>query len=235
MRWIQHIRQSRRLQRCRQAGHPDFVCDYLEQGANHPARNTPWEAVRFVVFDTETTGLTPSRDRLLSIGAVAVEQEAIVLNDSLELLVKNEAQLEEEAVAVHGIVPTELALGVEETEAIAAFLQYLRADVVVAHHLAFDAAMIEQAVRRLGVRKFHLHNLRLDTAQLAQKLEHPGHSPEHINHRNYTLDALTERYDIARADRHTAWGDAYITAILLLKLLRMARDQNHLGLGSLVR
>lgn len=234
MQWLTSWRQQRQRQRCRAAGHPDWVCEYLDAGLTGPPRRTPWADLRFVVFDTETTGLNAGQDRLLSIGAVAVQGGDIVLADSLELLVHNEAQHEEAAVAVHGIVPSELANGLAEPEALAAFLAYLRADVLVAHHIAFDAAMIEQGVRRLGVKGFRLHNPRLDTAHLAQKLEKPNQSAEYINHRDYTLDALTERYDIARADRHTAWGDAYITAILLLQLLRGMEDRRYLELGNLV-
>ncbi|GAB4419022.1 MAG: 3'-5' exonuclease [Bacteroidia bacterium] len=224
-----------RLQRqCRKGALPDFVCDYLGQRSTQPGADSRWEALRFVVLDTETTGLNPAQDRILSIGAVAVVQGELVLADSLELMLQNPHTADTEAIEVHGIMPSESQSGIAEIEAVAAFLRHLRADVLVAHHTAFDAAMIEQVVRRAGAQGFALYNHRLDTAHLAQKLEHPGKSAEYINHSQYSLDALCARYDIAMADRHTAWGDAYITGLLLMRFLRMFRSRNHLQLRSLL-
>ena len=50
--------------------------------------DAPVERVRFVVLDSETTGLDPQRDRLITIGAVAVQDREIVLEDSFEVLLK---------------------------------------------------------------------------------------------------------------------------------------------------
>ena len=52
--------------------------------------DTPIEQVRFVVLDSETTGLNPQRDRIVTIGAIAVLNHEILLEDSFEALLKVE-------------------------------------------------------------------------------------------------------------------------------------------------
>ncbi len=60
-------------------------------------------AVRFVVFDTETTGLDVRKDRILSIGALSVFDLKIDVGDSLELYIKQEV-FNADTVGIHGIL-----------------------------------------------------------------------------------------------------------------------------------
>ena len=57
--------------------------------------------MRFVVLDSETTGLNPRVDRLITIGAVAVQEGEIVLEDAFDALIKVEENTS--AVTVHGV------------------------------------------------------------------------------------------------------------------------------------
>jgi DNA polymerase III subunit epsilon len=66
---------------------------------------------RFVVFDTETTGLNPQKDYIISIGAVALYQNKIEIADSLEIFLKNDSTGNQESVAIHQILPQETQLG----------------------------------------------------------------------------------------------------------------------------
>jgi DNA polymerase III epsilon subunit-like protein len=95
--------------------------------------DTPIDQVRFVALDSETTGLNPQTDRIITIGAVAVQSGDIVLDDAFEVLlrvVRNTA-----AVTVHGITRDESQHGVDEPEAVGRFLGYLRDGVIVGHHI----------------------------------------------------------------------------------------------------
>ena len=58
---------------------------------------------RVVVIDTETSGLDPERDDLLSIGAVAVDASGILPDDSFEVVLRNRPAGDASNVAVHGI------------------------------------------------------------------------------------------------------------------------------------
>ena len=74
--------------------------------------DTSIEAVRFVVLDSETTGLNPRVDRLITIGAVAVQNSEIVVEDSFDALVKIDRNTE--AVTVHGVTRDQSRRGVDE-------------------------------------------------------------------------------------------------------------------------
>ena len=192
---------------------------------------TPVEQLRFVVFDTETTGLNPRKDRLLSIGAVTVLGGDIPLDQTFDREV-GQQQLRPstgEAIAVHGILPHHATMAQPEEEVIRDFLGFLGDAVLVAHHVKFDVMMIEQALKKYGGGP--LLNRRIDTVQLAQRAQRAGQGTT----RAYKLDALAKQYDIPLHDRHTAAGDAYITAVLLLKLLHRLRHRGVHTLRDLLR
>ena len=126
-------------------------------------------------------------------------------------------------------------MGIEESEAIHDFLTYLRESVVVAHHANFDIGILQQSFKRNIHPQTVLYNTAIDTAHIARKLEHPNKPSSHIDFTQYSLDALCDRYDISMEDRHTAWGDAMITAKLLLKLLHQVEEKGYDKLRWLVR
>src|SRR6185436_11876109 len=96
----------------------------------------PASEVRFVVLDSETTGLDARKDRLITIGAVAVRGDEIVLEDSFETLIK--VAYNTSSVTVHGITRDDARSGVEEPEALEHFLDYLADGVIVGHHIKHD-------------------------------------------------------------------------------------------------
>ncbi|MEM6766527.1 MAG: cyclic nucleotide-binding domain-containing protein [Bacteroidota bacterium] len=99
------------------------------------------------------------------------------------------------------------------------FLDFLGTAVMVAHHANFDVAMIRKMIRE-KVKGFYFYNPVVDTATMARKLLYPDIRPEYINPKSLTLDALVSHYRISTSDRHTAWGDALITAKLFLIMLK---------------
>ena len=66
---------------------------------------TPWDDIRFVALDSETTGLDPRRDRLITIGAVAVVGGDILLDDAFEIMMP--VRYNTSSVTVHGITRDE--------------------------------------------------------------------------------------------------------------------------------
>jgi DNA polymerase-3 subunit epsilon len=193
------------------------------------AAETPPSQVRFVVLDTETTGLDPRRDRLITIGAVAVRQGEIVLEDHFEVLLK--LDYNRSSVTVHGITRDEAAGGMEERQALALFLNYLKDGVIVGHHIGHDIEALNCACERhFNVR---LKNRSLDTMDLTLHLTDDGAFAGSRMCAGYSLDALCESFDIAPHDRHTAGGDAFLTAQVFLRLLSSARPAGRMTLDSL--
>src|SRR3954447_26077472 len=90
---------------------------YLTACENTWTDQTPPGHVRFVALDTETTGLDPRRDRLITIGAVAVCGGEIFLDDAFEVLLK--IAYNNSSVTVHGITRDEALGGMDEPEALA--------------------------------------------------------------------------------------------------------------------
>ena len=105
--------------------------------------DTAVDRVRFVVLDTETTGLNPRTDRIISIGAVAVQNGEILIEDSFEALLK--VTHNTSAVTVHGVTRDESLRGMEEPEAVELFLDYLKDGVIVGHHIGHDIATFDEA------------------------------------------------------------------------------------------
>ena len=178
---------------------------------------TPIEQLRFVVLDSETTGLDPHIDRMITIGAVAVRGDEIVLEDSFDALI---AVADTGAVEIHGITPDEARGGLEEAAVLTRFLDYLRDGVIVGHHIGHDIGMLDVACERHW--GFRTMNRSLDTMDLTLHLERDGAFAARPPIRQFTLDALCSMFDVIPHDRHTASGDAFLTAQVFLRLLRLA-------------
>lgn len=170
--------------------------------------------IRFTVFDTETTGFDYEEDRILSIGAVRIEDESIEVSDNFEVFVAQK-KFNPETVQIHGIIQKEKFEKISELEAIKKFLSYIQNSVLVAHHAGFDIKMINKALQRNSLPK--LKNKVLDTSILYKKTRIATNLID--RDRVYSLDEIAEAYNIDLTDRHTASGDAFITAIVFLKLL----------------
>ncbi len=186
-------------------------------------------SVRFVVLDTETMGLNPKRDPIITIGAVAVQDRQIVLEDSLELLLR--IPYNGASVTVHGITRDQASSGLTEAEAMEEFLVYLADGVIVGHHIGHDVIALNEACRRHF--DLELRNPVIDTMDLALKLVDDGWSPPGgLN--GFSLDELCRTLSVAPHDRHTAGGDAFLTAQIFLRLLRVAAAQGRVTLADIL-
>lgn len=182
--------------------------------------------LRFVVLDTETTGLSVAEDRILSIGAIGIRQQRICMDDVLESFVEQH-KFSRETVEIHGIRKSTHNKQSEEA-ALFDFLAYANNAVLVGHHVGFDVAMLNQALKRRKLPK--LKNTVLDTGNLHLKtlVDVP-------QKRHFSLDELSQTYRIPLHDRHNACGDAYITAQLFIKILKKLQKNNTLTLSYLKR
>ena len=165
--------------------------------------------LRFVVFDCETTGFDYKTDRILSIGAVAIQNSQIIVGDFMEVFLHQDI-FNPESVTLHGILREGKEEKVVEAEAIIRFLDFIKDATLIGHQVDFDIEMINQALDRLDLGK--LQNQAMDTDVMYQKLKSLPQEQQS------SLDELCDIYKIKKSDRHTASGDAFITALLFLKL-----------------
>jgi DNA polymerase-3 subunit epsilon len=208
---------------------PAFLTRYRQAFERTWDDEAPLDEVRFVVLDSETTGLNPRTDRLITIGAVAIRGGEIRLDDAFDALVRVSENTS--AVTVHGVTRDESRAGLEEPEALARFLAYVGDGVIVGHHIGHDIATFDAACERhWGAR---LLNRSMDTMDLTLHLEKDGAFAGRPAIRRFTLDALCEMFGVIPHDRHTASGDAFITAQVLLRLLKLAARHGRTTLAAI--
>jgi DNA polymerase-3 subunit epsilon len=210
---------------------PDYYRRYYDRTLQKVPLRTSLDELRIIVLDTETTGFDYTQDRILSIGAVELRGLSILTQKQLNCFVHQPAALHNrEAIAVHGILPSSHPDSYTEEEAMQRLLAYLDRDLIVAHHANFDRQMIDATLDRLGAGP--LRNPIVDTVNLAKRVMPPTH---YVPEERYSLDQLAEQYRIELQDRHTALGDAYITALLFLKLVTKLKGKGQFTLGDLLR
>jgi DNA polymerase-3 subunit epsilon len=141
-----------------------------------------------------------------------------VLGDSFEALLRVERNTA--AVTVHGITRDETRGGVDEPDALRRFLDYLQDGVIVGHHIDHDISTLNAGYQRHW--GFDLRNRSLDTMDLTLHLERSGAFADRQRIREFTLDSLCELFGVIPHDRHTAGGDAFITAQVFLRLFRLS-------------
>ena len=192
--------------------------------------NITIEETRFVVLDTETTGFDYENDRILCIGALVLQNGVIAVQDSFEVYIEQD-HYDKSTAQIHGILKDFILKRPSESEALQQFLAFLGDSIIIAHHTTFDTTMINKALERNKLPQ--LINHRLDTAILYKKTLIVSHLFERKDH--YTLDDLADKFDISKKDRHTALGDAYITAIAFLKIVKKLKEKKETNLNSLFK
>jgi len=207
--------------------YPDFYLEYLETFKQKP--KSVIEQTRFVAFDTETTGFDKKEDRVLSIGAVSFKGKSIPVSASFELYIHQDI-FKSETVKIHGIRKNSGYKKVSELEAIEAFLAYIKNSVLIAHHAGFDKNMMNEMMLRNGLGK--LKNKFIDTGALYKKSKHKIYQDTLQKH--YSLDDLCKALNVPKVDRHTASGDALITAMVFLKILSRLDKSKRLKWGYLL-
>jgi DNA polymerase III subunit epsilon len=181
----------------------------------------PLAELSYTVFDCETTGLEPSAgDEIIQIGATRVLGGRLLRQESFEQLVDPQRRIPPAGIPIHGIRP-EMVVGQPTiAQVLPAFHAYARDTVLVAHNAAFDLRFLQLAEARSGV---VFDQPVLDTLLLSA-LVHP-------NQDSHRLEAIAERFGIPVVGRHTALGDALVTAEVLVRLLPLlaAMDIHTLG------
>lgn len=207
---------------------PEFWKTYAGLFKERPSTN--FQELVFVVLDTETTGFSFQEDRMLSIGAVKVKSNTISVQEVFDIYLEQE-KFNKESVPVHGLLQHGKRDCILEIKALEKFLAYVGNAIIVAHHAGFDMGMLNAALVRNGLPK--LKNNVLDTGVLYRKTLIKSYLVQPKP--KYTLDELAEKYSISKKDRHTALGDAYITAVLFLKMIARLREKKKFSLKTLMK
>ena len=191
-----------------------------------PVQNTDIDEVQFIVLDCETTGLEKTAE-LVTIGAVSCTTSSINIQKILDL------RFYSEEIGTSSQIHGELEMHdqeVSEEDQMAELLNFINSNIIVGHNIGFDLGMIK---RRLELHQVQLRNRSLDTAKLAIRLD-PVRFERSIGGGQLTLDSLLNEYGIEVTNRHTAVGDAFLTAQLLQCLLNRLKSRGIAKLGDLL-
>ena len=190
-----------------------------------PAASLGWQDRRlgdlsFTVFDTETTGFEPaSGDEIVSLGAVRVVNGRLLRQETFERLVDPRRSVPARSTAVHGIT-NDMVRGQPTMDVVLPlFARFAEDTVLVGHNVGFDMSFLRAKEAQTGIR---LSQPVLDTLLLDAAL--------HPDHEHHGLEAIATRFGIGVVGRHTALGDALVTAEVFLRLLTLLHQR---GIGTL--
>ncbi len=167
--------------------------------------------MRYIVLDTETTGLDPDDGhKIIEIGCVEILDRNITEN-TFHKYINPEREIDIEASKVHGLTLNNLKDKPIFSEIYDDFLEYVNQSPIIIHNAPFDVGFLKKEHSFLKDKKSFLDNEIIDSLKLARK-KSPG--------KKNTLDALCERYSVDSSDRtlHGALLDARLLAHVYLKM-----------------
>ena len=182
--------------------------------AGEAATETPIEAAELVVFDLETTGLSPARDRMCEIGAVRVRGLEIV--EQFEMLVNPGVSLPTQIASLTGIREADLRRAPRPELAVRRFLAFAGDVPLAAHNARFDVGFLEHEVERLTGKRVAAPVV--DTVWLARRLLHRRSE-------RFSLAWLSHFFGTTWEPCHRALPDALATAEILVSLLGLAQER----------
>lgn len=199
--------------------------DLLSKARNDRVADSRLEDLTYVVFDTETTGLSPVSDEIVQLAAVRIVNGRRVEGETLDLLVNPGRSIPPGSTDVHGITDAMVAEAPAIGEAGRRFHRFAAGAVLVAHNAPFDMEFLRRHEGAIGA---SFDNPILDTVLLSAVVF--GQQEAH------SLDALAARLGITIPEevRHTALGDTVATAEALLRLLPMLRARGLASFGAVL-
>lgn len=174
----------------------------------------------YIVFDTETTGTAPARDRIIEIAALKVRGGAVV--ERFVSLVNPECLVPRFITDLTGLSTAHLIGAPTAAEVMPAFEAFCGEALLVGHNVAFDVGMVNAERARLGLAP--IPNPTVCTLRLARRAL-PGKDSK-------ALQVLAARFSIPRSAAHRAEADAE-TTLALLGHLRTLLGEADASLGAL--
>ncbi|PHR70824.1 MAG: DNA polymerase III subunit epsilon [Arcobacter sp.] len=167
----------------------------------------------YVSLDCETTGLNPNKDEILSIGAVIVKGNKILMRNTFNIFVKPSSKIAEESIKIHQIRPIDLVNAVDSKVAIAQLLDFIGSRTIIGYYIKFDMTIISKYTKKyIGVK---LPNKSIEVSSLYYKSRKKTSPYDFID---LKFDTIMKELQIPELGKHDALNDAIMTAMIFLKL-----------------
>lgn len=165
---------------------------------------------RFVVYDTETTGVNVRRDEIIEIAAATYEGQQVVGEPFHQFIRPKIGYIPRAATSVHGIQYKDVADAPTIVQVLPDFLEYIGKDTLVGHNISrFDNRFLDRAMGEVydgkGFTPYYIDTLRLARRFLP-------------NLPRYTLESLVQELGIGKKLEHRALSDIAHTATLFFEL-----------------
>lgn len=190
------------------------------------------DKARYVVVDTELTGLDEKSDSIISIGAIKMTGGRIDFSDTFSRLINTESVFKAESVVIHGITPSDLVEEPCMDEVLSEFIDFCGDDVLVGHLVSLDLQFINREMRKLL--NSELGNPVIDTFSVF-------HWVNKKKKNNGFSSSITGLYEMAKSlgvqvhDAHNAVMDSFITAQVFQRLLPAVMSEGVKTVNDLVR
>lgn len=167
----------------------------------------------YVCLDCETSGLNPKKDEILSIGAVYIKENKILMRKTFNIFLKPSKNINPESIKIHHIRPIDLKNGLDAKEGIYQLLDFIGSRTIVGYYIKFDVAIISKYTKEyLDIR---LPNKTIEVSSMYYKTRRKRSDYQFIDLR---FDTILKNLDIPRLGKHDALNDAIMTAMMFLKL-----------------
>jgi len=170
----------------------------------------------FVVVDVETTGMSAAEDRMTEIAMMKVRNGTLI--DEYSTLINPLVTISHFITDLTGIDNLMVRDAPTAREIVPRMAEFLEDSVFVAHNAAFDWGFVTQAARR--ERGIELENPQLCTVKLSRRILPMLQSR--------SLGPVAQFLDVNIPQRHRASGDAYATALILIKFLSYLKKKHAL-------
>ena len=186
----------------------------------------PLAGLTYTVFDTATTGMNPFEgDEIIQSGATRSVNGKLLRHECFDRLVDPQRAMLPASIVIHGIQPEVLVGPPKILAVLPVFHAFAHDTGLVAHNAAFDMRFLQLREAASG--------LRFDQPVLGTMLLSAGVHPNQESHRLEAIaEAIAERRGVSVTGRHTAVGDACVTADVFLRLLPLLRARSVHTLGE---
>ena len=175
----------------------------------------------YVCLDCETSGLNSKKDEILSIGAVHIKDNKILMRKTFNIFLKPSKNINVESIKIHHIRPVDLENGIDAQEAIYQLLDFIGSRPIVGYYIKFDVAIISRYTKEfIGIK---LPNKTIEVSSMYYKTIRKRSDYQFVDLR---FDTILKKLDIPILGKHDALNDALMTAMIFLKLVYLPSNKS---------